>query len=107
MKIIFSKIESPKVARLFSSKRASSTNIKFIIYILAPSFFSYVYFWGFASSFNGHWRVCAVEMAVFFEVDSSRFRSAIPPKPGTFKTTLGFSVYSKIVVLMRRLDEVL
>ena len=27
--------------------------------MLAPSFFSYVYFLGgFASSFNGHWRVC-------------------------------------------------
>ena len=51
--------------------------------------------------------MCAVEMAVFFKVDSSRFRSAIPPKPGTFKTTLGLSVYSKIVVLMRRFDEVL
>ena len=58
-----------------------------------------MYFLGvFASSFNGHWRMCAVEMAVFFKVDSSRFRSAIPPKPGTFKTTLGLSVYSKIVV---------
>ena len=54
--------------------------------------------WGYLLRLLTDIGVCAVEMAVFFEVDSSRFRSAIPPKPGTFKTTLGLSVYSKIVV---------